>query len=407
MTCLVAANPALAADDSDDVEKIGIAAALGITAADGKTTLGTGAGAIEAALLESDAINRAGATIVALTRSRIGTNGVLLLTRSETINSAAYYATKTRLEAVHAYVTGIKETHMCKDPKKADGAKKDDGDQEKKDKIKGLYVGTLDNKVVNLSVGDIIPAVATSTSFASIPLVVEDRALLAAILLNQRATLDGVPTKKDGAAETRAVENSAGLAKWKAADIFGNASTGLALQIPSEAQGDPANSGILKSYNGMLSDADALRHCAEDTKVKAAVAAVDAYALALNAVTDKAPVAPLALAVQQEKLYDPDKDATLKAPMTLRISVEQSGGTSRTRSGLLYTLGVPGAALVSAGLLVSFRLIDTAKGSTEIAGIVRCAIPPAKMGSIKRFARANDPTSGRTPPTATCSYIAG
>lgn len=393
-----------AADEESDIEKIGVAAALGLSAADGKTSLGTGAGAVEAALLESDAINQAGAIIVALARRGGATSDTLLLTRSETINTAAYVALRQRLAAVEDYVSRV----QC--PSRA---KKDDAFSERLKQMlaegdgegghKGRFsLRTTDGKLVKLSVGDIVPAVATSTSFAAINLPVEDRAILTAILINRTASLrqsSGTAQPSGGLAPAATPFEPATWTKVE----WGAPGGSLGLKLPAEVQGDPENSDLLDEYNAMLEAADRLRHCTDDSKAKAAVATADAFAQSITAVTDKAPVAPLSLAVQQESLY------TSGAPNILRIAVETSGGTSRTRSGLIYTFGAPGAAVVSAGLVVSFRLIDTEVGVTKYSGVVRCAVRPANMGAIERFARADEVGYGTKlqKQKATCSYIAG
>lgn len=391
---LACAAPGALADD--DTEKVGLAAALGLTAADGKTTLGEGAGAIEAALLETDAINQAGAIIAALAQTK-RTGNILLVTKGEAINAAAYAAIKRRITALTGYMANT----PCPPPPAAvrtNTKKKDKNNNEMNGALPldGSEEEEKDSKTrTGLSVADIVPALATSTSFSSIALTVEDRAILSAILLNRNAML------KSGA--TPSIP-----ARWQAADLTARADSDVASNItfiiPSELQGDPANSQILNAYNNMLKEADSKRYCSgRDEKVKAAISAVEAYAQSLNAVADKAPVAPLSLAIQQEKLYQ------TSAPKILRVSVEQSGGTSRTSSGIWYTLGFPNAAKVSAGLIVSFRLIDTRSGTTESAGIVRCALPYAGLRSIKHFAKPELETGeqGVPPRKATCSYIAG
>ena len=234
------------------------------------------------------------------------------------------------------------------------------------------------------------PVSKASASFGAIAVKVEERALLSSILLNRKVGLTNPAAPYLPA-------------RWQT-PAWGRSAKSPTYLLPSEIQGNPAGSQILADYNELLAKADRLRHCtARDEKAKAAVSAIDAYAVAINSVSDKAPVAPLALAIQQESLFSNG------APKILRVSVEQSGGTSRTSSGIWYTLGFPGAATVSAGLLVSFRLIDTSTGKTEMSGIVRCAVPYASLRSIKHFAKPELKTGeqGVPPRKATCSYIAG
>lgn len=381
MAAMACATPALA---DDETEKIGIAAALGLTAADGKTTLGDGAGAIEAALLGSDAINQAGAIIAALAHNKVGTGNVLLVTRSEAINAAAYHAVQKRIDALTTYAKA-KTCPSALTPGEIKTAEK----AAERPLAPSSVVKTPEGKVVVPALADILPALASSTSFAAVTLSIEDRALLSSILMNRSARLT--------------TDSNVQLPAWHAAtlkpDMSGANPTFI---LPSEVQGNPGSSAILVQYNAMLTEADRLRPCTgRDETAKATVSTIDGYAQSLNAVTDKAPVPPLLQAVQQEPLF------TGGAPKILRVTIEQAGGTTRTSSSLWFTLGVPGSATVSAGLLVSFRLIDTATGQPSMAGIVRCAAPYSSMRSVERFARAAAKENGTDAPRkATCSYIA-
>jgi hypothetical protein len=63
-----------------------------------------------------------------------------------------------------------------------------------------------------------------------------------------------------------------------------------------------------------------------------------------------------------------------KAPVILRVSVDQAGGTTISRTGVLYALGLPNAATVGAGLITSFCLVEPGGGAIVRQGVVRCAV---------------------------------
>lgn len=90
-------NPALA---EDDTAKTGLIAALGIEAASGKTTIAGGAGAIEAGLLSSDAMLRAGAIIASITNEAAGGGNVLVVSRDQQVSLAMVRVVQDRIQAV-------------------------------------------------------------------------------------------------------------------------------------------------------------------------------------------------------------------------------------------------------------------------------------------------------------------
>jgi len=94
VSLLLGAVPAYA----DDTAKTGIAAGLGLSAASGKTTLGDGAGAIEASLLDSDSMLQAGRAVRQIAdnaRTRYRNRQVLILDKDDQIDfSTALWVVK-------------------------------------------------------------------------------------------------------------------------------------------------------------------------------------------------------------------------------------------------------------------------------------------------------------------------
>ena len=133
-------------------------------------------------------------------------------------------------------------------------------------------------------------------------------------------------------------------------------------------------------YDQMLRDADKKMGYAGHA-IKCAVADADVLATGLNA-SEKGALSPLVTAMQLDGLLGSTAIGG-KPTSILRVAAEQVGGTAISRSGVLYTLGFPGAAVISTGVLVSFRLVDPRSGEVVCIGIVRCAVPQTRFGRVR------------------------
>lgn len=327
---------------ADDTAKIGLAAALGLEAADGKTSITGGAGSIEAGLLATEGFRQTGAMIASMVNRSAGGRTVLALARDQTVNLAMVQIVDDRISQVTRL---LGRANPCVADKPA--------------KALGVTDGVVP-PVTTPMVSDIAGAIATSISIAPVVFSVDDRLLLNAIMIG------------------RANTSYAPASEWtvsKDAATVGQAN----FRLPGEVTDASYRAdGIRARYLTLLAVTDQYRQCSSDV-AKAAVAAADALVTSLNTVSDKSPTSPLATAVSLDAFRSPDP---AKRPLVLRVAVEQTGGPSIARSGILYTLGLPGAATVTAGSIVSFRLVDPANGGTLLTGIVRCAVPPTRYQSV-------------------------
>ncbi|HMG47867.1 MAG TPA: hypothetical protein VK614_10445 [Allosphingosinicella sp.] len=364
MALAIVPNAALA---EDSPEEVGLLAALGLSAADGKTTLGAGAGAIEATLLNSDSVNEAGAIIAGLVNHQLDSSTdqrVLVLTRSEIANLANLRMIRSRLRQLALFLAPL----TC---------------AQDSNKLNFALESVLSGLPTTVTPSDLTALLATSTTYAAVAVTVDDRLLLNSLMLNAPLSIEPV-------------ENGDGPAIWQVPNWHRNAEGAhVDFVIPSESQGSE-NSSLYRDYDTLLNHVGRLRTCPDKPDVKAALAVVDAYLTGLNAVSADNQVSALARAMQLDTAISIESTTRI-----LRLAVEASGGTTATRSSIWYTLGFPGAATVSAGMLISFRLIEPTTGATTLSGIVRCAERPRNIRSIARIAHDG------TEPGRRCTYIAG
>lgn len=369
----LSAAPAMAEDEE---EKVGIAAGLGLTAATGKTTIAEGGGAVEAALLTSDAVREAGRVIAALATQKTVGRDILVLSRSEQVNLMAAQVVRGRIGTISRALAAVRQggSAACKKPPK--------------DALKGL--SEIEQLLSNMRFDptDIGAAFATDTTYASVPLTLDDRMLVASV------GMSGTSYKLKGSAE------------WQPA-AYQTGGGDSRFIIPSEIVHVGSGNAILKAYEDMLASADQLRHCDTDG-AKAAVALADAYAKELITPGEKTGISPLGAAVQADAVVR-GAGRSAVPPYVLRVAVEQTGGTAITRGNIWYTLGFPGAATISSGLLTSYRLVDPQTGVAISAGFVRCVIAPVSMRNVHLVVNkeAQDYfTSDRRRGATYCSYIA-
>lgn len=368
-SALICAAPVAAQDG--EAEEIGLLAALGLQAADGKTTLSASAGATEAMLLGSDSVNEAGAIIAGLVNHQLASRPdqhVLVLTGSESANLSNLRMVRERLTAFRDEAA----TLSCRD------------DSNKIQPDFSFFSDSM-GAPTTLLFSDLPGLLATSTTYAAVTAKVEERLLLNALSLNA------------GLFVSPASEARNEPARWQRAAFDREASGNRArFVIPSESQGSQQSS-LFRVYNGLLATVRPLRACPDNPRVKPYLALLDPYLTSLNSVSEAAPSSLLARAMQLDTAISADEQMT----KILRLSVETSGGTTTTRSSIWFTLGFPGAATVSFGLQVSFRLIDTTTGRVNLSGIVRCAEPFRNLRSVPRIAREAEGWRNR------CTYIAG
>lgn len=371
LAIMVATTPARAAGDDTTT---GIVAGLGLSAASGKTSVAAGGGAIEATLLDSDAVVMAGSTIRKLaTAASVSWNAAqrdpdnrrptfVVLGHSDAIDFTAARWLERRLDLIDGQYPTPAD---CKAATNADLPP--NGDHS--------LVGA-GGKTITPSVTDIPALLATDTTIQGVTVATDDRLLVDAIAMGGDGPMNRwMPVRADGTI---------------AAPTLASAT----FRTPGEVIDAPPG-GLITKFNGHLAkEKDALTTCATPAG-KAWLTVAQAFDASATS-TDKGN-APIATAAELLTLAD-------AKPLVLHVAVEQSGGTAITRANVFYTLGFPGAATVSAGLLVSFRLADPVSGTPIMTGLVRCAAAPTRFQDVARIVAAK--ASGKAIENrVSCSYI--
>jgi len=347
VSVVVAATPCQADDTTT-----GVLAGLGLTAATGKTTLGDGAGGIEASVLGSDAFLQAGAVIAAIVNGETakdqanGRRRVLLLAHDDAVNLNQPDVVLQQIASVKRLYEAI---HCPLIPKPSK-----DGSQNQMVELRTI-----------LKPSDVVGAAVTDTAISALKLTADDRMLISSVILNQ-ASIDGLKVADWAMPKLPDPKHPTPVPL----SVAHQRSASTIYVLPADLVEAPLSGKVLDAYNELLGLEQKVG-CAT-AEATAAVKATDALITSLNTNADKGIVTPLVSAIQNEAIRS--NDAWL-----LRVAIEQVGGTSITHSGVIYTLGFPGAVTVSSGLLVTFRLTDPSSGEIKAMGMVRCALPPTQL----------------------------
>jgi hypothetical protein len=357
------AVPAYAADDTT---KTGIAAGLGLSAASGKTTLGDGAGAIEASLLDSDSMLQAGRAVRQIAdsaRTQYNNRKVLILDKDDQIDfSMALWVVK-RMEDLNL-AAGRLQIADCKNKPiivatrtVTTGPKKNSAGT---GRMKSQSTGGSESSTTSTTFGfartDIVAALATDVSVGGVKLGVDDRTLIDAILMgNSRA---------------------AWLNAKNATFTFAKASNdGFGLLNEQQAV-DPGSNHAFEELRKLQTWTDINRKCDSDS-FKAMLNTIDQFVSSITA-SDKGTPAIVTAA-------ELAPDGFNKLPLILRVAIDDRGGTTVTRSSIWYSLGWPGAAVITSGLKVSFKLSDPRDGTNLTTGQVRCVTRPISYRDVSKM----------------------
>ncbi len=381
------AAPAAASDDT----KTGLLAGLGVTAATGKTTLGGGAGAIEAGILSADAFKQSAAIIAGVTHSVVkGERTIALIGADDTLDLISPHIIKGQIKAARDLLAADRTRRCAKLPKPAPVAATPGS------AISIKFLG-LSGTLGKVTPADAAGVVVTETSIAALELSAADRRLTNALLMSTEVPvlLNGkVPTVLNGEwTPLTATETTAGLKMTVGTEVAGWA---------EKADQDSTNPSVRTEFDGLVADlnkpgrscTDAKGAAVQDEQTRDVI--TSARTLAENLIDAKEGPSVLARAIQAEAYAGSD-------PVIVRTAIEQVGGTSIARSGVLYTFGWPNAATVSAGLVVSFRVIDPRAATLLAVGEVRCLTGQTNIRKVRDQLR-HDPKV-KTAPTV-CDYRA-
>ncbi|HEV7288927.1 hypothetical protein [Sphingomonas sp.] len=380
---LACAVPAMAADDT---EKTGIAAGIGVAAASGKTSLGDGAGAIEASLLNSDAVLKAGSAIreIAHALRTESTRPILIVSKGDTVDFSMGLWVLQRMDELAARgdrtLSGakcVKEKVLIEETERKAGIlKSTEGD------------GTT--KKFGFALSDITAALASDISVGAIKLTAEDRVLISAIQMGRGPD----PVWRD------------------VATIEKNKLQGIAdpdFRTLGERQMiNPASNPAFTKLARLQAWTDQWRHCGSD-EFKATVETIDKFVASVLSAEKGTPA--ILAAAEAANAVPTDMGITNfgAMPYILRVSIDDIGGTSVTRSNVWFSLGMPGAAVITSGLKVSFQLSDPSQGSNIATGMVRCATRPISYREVQAMlvtveSKGSGSLGDRQKNLVTCAY---
>jgi len=379
--CAVLIAVGAPAHADDDVAKTGIAAGLGIAAASGKTTMGDGAGAIEASLLDSDAMLKAGAAIRQITelaRTKNGNRAVLVLAKDDTVDFSMALWVVQRMQALKTRAYALPVAECRKAPIVV---------EQTTTSGRGRYfaegAGSSETKKFGFARTDIVAALASDVSVGAIKLGADDRTLVNAILMG-----------------------GAQRPKWldlaTATPAFAPASNDWLIVLNEKLAVDPATNPAFALLTDLQSWTDANRQC--DSEVhKAMIDTIDKFVAGITS-SEKGMPAIVSAAQLAANGFD-------QLPLILRVAIDDRGGTSITRSNIWYTVGLPGAAVITSGLKVSFQISDPKVGHNLMTGEIRCATRPTSYRDVRNMlvtqeASENRSVADRQAKLVTCAYRA-
>ena len=153
--------------------------------------------------------------------------------------------------------------------------------------------------------------------------------------------------------------------------------SGITARLPSAAVAPDKESPLALAWGRLLAERDSVKACrprfaaqGSNAWVKKTLAAMDQQTAAIDALeaaqtkADDKGVMPLARAIHAETLLRGN-------PWVLRVSVEKGGGSILKRSNVWTALGAP-AIGISGGLVVSYTLTEPTTGAFLAGGALVC-----------------------------------
>ncbi|MBB5730968.1 hypothetical protein [Sphingomonas prati] len=343
--------------------------------------MGDGAGAIEASLLDSDAMLRAGAAIRQIAesvRTMNGNRAVLVLVKDDTVDFSMTLWVVQRMQALKTRAYALPEAGCRKAPIVVE--------QTTTSGLGRLFAGeasSSDTKRFGLARTDIVAALASDVSVGAIKLSAEDRRLVNAILMG-------------GAKQPKWVN----LASPRAAPE--KASNDWLIILNDRLAIDPATNRTFVLLTDLQSWTDANRQCDSDGH-KAMIDTIDKFVAGITS-AEKGTPAIVSAAQLAANGFD-------QVPLILRVAIDDRGGTSITRSNIWYTVGLPGAAVITSGLKVSFQISDPKVGHNLVTGEIRCVTRPTSYRDVRNMlvtqeASRNNSVGKRQAKLVTCAYRA-
>ena len=375
---LLATAPGTAA--ADEAEKTGIAAGLGLTAATGKTTMSDGAGAIEASLLDSDAMLSAGKLIreIAIAGRKDPSRRILILAKGDTVDFSMALWVMQRMDDLRQRSSALPRSACRKTPVVIEQTQSSGGP------YKSFGAEGSETKKFGFARTDIVAALASDVTVGKIELSAEDRTLIHAIQMG-------------GAADT----------SWHsfpaAAPVITPAADDVFRVLADQPAVDPSNNEAFLRLAALQAWTDSNRQCDSDA-FKAMIETIDKFVASVTTAEKGVPAI-----VTSAQLASGGFN---QLPLILRVAIDDRGGTAITRSNIWYTLGLSGAAVVTSGLKLSFQLSDPTLGTNIMAGQIRCVTRPTSYRDVRNMIVTQESTGegsigDRQQKLVTCAYRLG
>ena len=140
--------------------------------------------------------------------------------------------------------------------------------------------------------------------------------------------------------------------------------------VPSEISviPDSKSNAVLVAFNNAESALIKLEGCKEAPTIKPSYERLTAKLQAIAAEGDKGAPSPLQAAAKQWPLTEKD-------PLILRVQLEKVGGTIVNRSNIFIQFGFPGALKAYGALKLNYWLIDPKEGKMKAVGSILCRQP--------------------------------
>lgn len=305
------------------------ATALGLPSAAGTTTLGEGAGAMEAWMLSSAAINEAARTIA---DSAKGLGPILVLPASETVNLGLGASLRAEIAALNAAADNAQVAGCPRAPARADP----------RFMAAGAALPLL---------GAVVSALKVDTEVRALEVKADDRALVNAIAARLGA---------EAIIPTEAVNPGARAAGALISELDG---LGHRRNAAFQCRSQWAASGDTADIKAKVAILDSLIARIDEFQLRVSQGGADAPSLLIRA-------------SQLAAIAD-------RNPLVLRVAIERAGGSLLKRTNLWTAFGAEGVSLTG-GLVVSYRLTDPRSGSIRAAGLLICRTAKTRMGDVQR-----------------------
>ena len=321
--------------NDDDVETIGLLSYLGLSAAEGKTTVEESGGQLEGYILASSMLDLAGRQIRSAIKDEVGAGRIAVLADDERLDLTDYFLIQNRLKIiamqarplVSACPAGFQGGHSAKGF------------------TGGAAATEMQGPRVSLGLADIAGSLKTDVNISEIAISPSAQLLINAITAEPLSSDDN--------------------------DWF----------VFSENAVPSSNSYLAEFYEEIFTHLAPLAAGRCDKSDKAI--ATDAKVLLgrLNALTTPGKDATPSLLEKAILLEGAAGQKDLAG--VLRVRVEKAGGTLVKKQNIFTTLGINGVTM-SGGLIITYRLINPIGGTVKSSGTIICTTQALGLKEINR-----------------------